>query len=423
MMEVIFLKKAYIIFFILHLIFTNTSVYADETNLDYAAAQFSNFDEEIVIIANDLNSYISKMFSTQPELEFYYSGYSGSSIGNRHSVNFKYTNQNIDINKIHYIDTKDDFKTIIANNMLYCNDKVYIVARGDYTLENIVSEIVNDNQIISMGYKGFNASSFNSELTNNTCYDITLNYTIDREQLLSYKKTTEDVAITIISQALCKSMPDYHKEKIIHDYIVKHTDYSDENGELSYMAYDALVNGKGVCSAYATSIKIMLDLVGIENYYVSGTGTNSQGTENHGWNIVKLGDSYYNLDATWDDPVVMFGINDTRYDYFNITDAKLSNDHQWDKSLYPACNGTEYDYITVKNMINDDFSEYNDYYNKSDFVSVFDKYSLDKEENVEISTVNYTETEAISVASDNISNNTFIYIFTAIVILILIVFI
>lgn len=332
----------------------------------------SNFQENINITTDDLNQYLGRIFNSNPKLEFYYKGYSSSSLGSYHNVTFMYINQDIDSQDIHIVKGEQELREIIIRAMLYCDESVYIISDTKTNIQELITNIANDNQIVSMGYKGFDSNSFKSGLTSNTCYKINISYSINSSTLVQYKRITEQAAFNIISQNIAKSMPDYMKEKIIHDYITHNTNYSSDDGELSYIPYNALINGRGVCSAYAMSAKILFDLVGIENIYISGTATNNNKTENHGWNLVNIGGSYYHLDLTWDDPVTLWGFNNVSYNYFNLTDSEMSKNHTWEKENYPVCNSTEYCYDNVDNLIDED--NFTDYYTISDFESVFDKY-------------------------------------------------
>ena len=41
---------------------------------------------------------------------------------------------------------------------------------------------------------------------------------------------------------------------------------------------------------------------------MQGTATNSSGqTENHAWNCIKINDVWYEVDPTWDDPIIIGG--------------------------------------------------------------------------------------------------------------------
>lgn len=63
---------------------------------------------------------------------------------------------------------------------------------------------------------------------------------------------------------------------------------------------------------------------------VIGKGTNSTGkTENHAWNYVQVGNDWYAIDTTWDDPVSDSGwVSETsKYRYFLKGSNDMMKDH------------------------------------------------------------------------------------------------
>ena len=163
----------------------------------------------------------------------------------------------------------------------------------------------------------------------------------------------------ILSKTVNNSMTDYQKELAIHDYLVLNCKYDYENyknntlPDESYTLYGLLIKGTGVCQAYAEAAEVLLNSAGVECHMVTGT---SKG-ENHAWNIVKLDNEYYMLDVTWDDPAPdEAGVVD--YSYFNLTDSQLAQDHTWDKSKWPAANGTKYNYFVYNNLIVNNYNEF-----------------------------------------------------------------
>ena len=95
--------------------------------------------------------------------------------------------------------------------------------------------------------------------------------------------------------------------KIVHDYLIKNTDYDDELESNSiYTVYGALVEKKAVCEGYAKAFKMILDELEIPCVIACGLARNSnRETENHAWNYVKIDDSWYAVDCTWDDPLII----------------------------------------------------------------------------------------------------------------------
>lgn len=94
---------------------------------------------------------------------------------------------------------------------------------------------------------------------------------------------------------------DYQKVCAIYDYICDNITYDfdnlhDEEYLLKYTAYAAAINKTAVCQGYALLFYRLALEEGIDARLIAGTGNK----EAHGWNIVKMGDYYYNLDSTWD---------------------------------------------------------------------------------------------------------------------------
>ena len=124
----------------------------------------------------------------------------------------------------------------------------------------------------------------------------------------------------------------YEDIKMVHDYLIDSINYDSSLSKQNiYNVYGALVNKECVCEGYARAFKYLLDELDIPCVMVIGTGTNSQGeTENHAWNYVQLNGSWYAVDTTWDDPVVIGGgtvSEASRYKYFLVGREIIDQDH------------------------------------------------------------------------------------------------
>lgn len=157
--------------------------------------------------------------------------------------------------------------------------------------------------------------------------------------------------------ANCKN--DFEKVKAAHDYIIKNSTYNKaaiENNTLSdddFSVYGTLVKKIAVCEGYAKTFQMLMDIADIDCITVTGT----VGTEQvaHAWNMVKLGDAWYHVDVTFDDPYPE--TNEIVYLYFNVTDEIISKDHSWNKNVTPQANADEYDYVKMSGKIIDSESE------------------------------------------------------------------
>ena len=134
-------------------------------------------------------------------------------------------------------------------------------------------------------------------------YYMTITYTMTYYTTAA-QEAELDSAIASVKSSLGlnkASMSDYQKIKAIYDYLTKNITYdyehlNDNSYKLKHTAYAAMINKTSVCQGYAVLFYRMALECGIDARYVSGRGNGGA----HGWNIVKLGNCYYNVDATWD---------------------------------------------------------------------------------------------------------------------------
>lgn len=159
------------------------------------------------------------------------------------------------------------------------------------------------------------------------------------ELLNDEEKETLKIAKKIVKQAN-EYESDYLKEVFFHDYLVKTIAYDnfdfDNSGQT---AYGALVLKKCVCAGYARAFQLLLLMSGIDARYVTGDGDG----EPHAWNKVKIEGKWYNVDVTWDDPTPDKK-GQIGYSYLNVTDEYLAKTHDWDKTSFPVCTATKYNY-------------------------------------------------------------------------------
>ena len=166
-------------------------------------------------------------------------------------------------------------------------------------------------------------------------------------------KQSLEKAKTVIQEVITDSMTDVQKEKAIHDYIVAHTAYSDTiSNDVTNPMYSiegVLLNQKAVCQGYAETMKLFMDMLNIECQIVTGYGIQADGKVAHAWNLVKLDNEWYHVDATWDDPTPDVP-NRVKYGYFNVTTEMITKDHEMDGKGYPAAEGTKYFYYAANKV-------------------------------------------------------------------------
>lgn len=126
-------------------------------------------------------------------------------------------------------------------------------------------------------------------------YNITFYTTAEQEEILASK--VEE----ILAALALEGKSDYEKLCSIYDYVTANVSYDSEHlydasYKLKHTAYAALCNGTAVCQGYALAIYRLCLESGIDCRLVPGISNG----QNHGWNILQLGDLYYHVDATWD---------------------------------------------------------------------------------------------------------------------------
>ena len=96
----------------------------------------------------------------------------------------------------------------------------------------------------------------------------------------------------------------------------------------------------------------MCDLTGIESTVV--VGTNESG-DSHAWNVVKVDGKWYNLDTTWDDPILSNVVKtNIRYRYFLVPDEWIHNKSHF--NVNKKTTGTQVTYFTPPACTSDDMN-------------------------------------------------------------------
>ena len=119
----------------------------------------------------------------------------------------------------------------------------------------------------------------------------------------------------------------------IHDYLIDNIEYDSSYQAIgSYNIYGALIGRRCVCEGYSKSLKYLANEAGIKCEIMQGTATNSTGqTESHAWNCAKIDGIWYEIDPTWDDPIIIGDgyktSNIYKYKYFLKGTNSFEKDH------------------------------------------------------------------------------------------------
>ena len=133
---------------------------------------------------------------------------------------------------------------------------------------------------------------------------------IHYEITLDEHKRVVDKVDEIVAK-IPKKLDDASKVLWVNNYLVTHAQYDTEaanslnsNPRLlettyrhAFTPYGVLIQNKGVCESYAKAFSMIMKRLNIPNYRVRSEAMK------HTWNIVKIGQNWYNIDVTWNDPV------------------------------------------------------------------------------------------------------------------------
>ena len=100
-----------------------------------------------------------------------------------------------------------------------------------------------------------------------------------------------------VKAGLKNGMTEKEAVKRINNWIIDHMTYKINNGNADV----GFKTGKGQCHTYAQMFDEMCAVVNIPCTYESGYADGAGGWGRHAWNKVKIGNSWYYIDTTWND--------------------------------------------------------------------------------------------------------------------------
>lgn len=163
------------------------------------------------------------------------------------------------------------------------------------------------------------------------------------------QKQLEEAVFKVIEEIeILNPLSNYDKLICLYEYLQDNISYDEKELEaccrlgrsvnpMSHNAYGALINKLGVCDGISSAFALIAQKMGFECSLVNGKATfRTEGFSEHAWNVIKVVDTYYHIDATWD-------VNhkeqtgEYSYEYFCISDDSINRDHDWDIRSTPIC--------------------------------------------------------------------------------------
>ena len=154
---------------------------------------------------------------------------------------------------------------------------------------------------------------------------------------------------------------DYEKVRIVYTYVIDHTQY--QTGEDDQSIAGVFWKKSAVCAGYAGAVQYLLERLDIPCIYVDGSTKGS--TEGHAWDIVKIGQEYYYVDATnGDQPNFLNGdaaqLEEHKtiiYDYLCPFPEEYEKTYTPSEELtVPACTAKDLDFYVLNQGYFEDYS-------------------------------------------------------------------
>lgn len=166
-----------------------------------------------------------------------------------------------------------------------------VLSCGDFdTIERVVDLVMADHPELFWFPGGGRMRQYGDQFSFQPKYTMSRMTKASRER--SINRVTEGFLRDI---RFCRT--DVERLEAAYLYLVKNVTY-EENSADSQNICSALINHRSVCAGYSKALQVLLQKMGIECLYISGTLT---GRRSHAWNMVKLDGKYYHTDVTHGD--------------------------------------------------------------------------------------------------------------------------
>ena len=185
----------------------------------------------------------------------------------------------------------------------------------------------DEGDYIRFTYGGWGAQAETAVGQNGQC-SIHITYSVTYYTNAEQENAMSDMVTQVLSGLELDGMTQRDKIMAIYSYLCANVTYDyanldDDTYTLKYSGYAALVNGTAVCQGIANAFYRLCLTAGIDARIINSN------TQNHAWNIVKCGNVYYEMDATWD-----LGQTAAFYGFFMLGQTNWLATHKLQGSSY-----------------------------------------------------------------------------------------
>ncbi|MGB9795586.1 transglutaminase domain-containing protein [Fervidobacterium gondwanense] len=225
------------------------------------------------------------------------------------------------IGQTYKVRSTDEIEKAIVTDILNFEPTTVLIAYGtnNSTMLKIVDSVI----------KSIGESVFLQRWEENSVEQlgtVTTTITYIYVELLAERKAVDDFIQKNISTILSGAKSDIDKILMINEWLKLNIEYDSSYTYKS--AYATLKNRRGVCQGYALLFYRLAKAAGLQVYLVSGQAKapekGATDLQPHAWNVVKVGNELFYVDATWNDSTgvnayLLFGTNQAKYSHYPET--------------------------------------------------------------------------------------------------------
>lgn len=278
-------------------------------------------------------------------------------------IDYRLPYQGFDIRQVIEDNGNFDIMTFLKNYKRLNGVYPVHIPIATFNAETIWNTVCSEQKAIYEEFPGLDI------INNDTFADygllLTFNYKYDTGQIynmeLAADNAAEKMIITLFGSG---NIPPFLKVFLVFSYV-------QQNCKFNSMYSDAMMRGvKGIdiapelafgvlCSAnkqvvskgVASAVTLILTKAGIDCITIQGDLLVENSENVYYWNMAKLGDVWYHLDASW--CLDHNGINVGR---FMCNDSIFLNEHLWSEEL-PTAKGCTFNYDYIEEYINNNFQK------------------------------------------------------------------
>lgn len=222
-----------------------------------------------------------------------------------------------------YNELKNNYKNYLGGNYINVRNYNIPIADGFALYYGVVNEYMDLYHV--------NLTTCTRNVLDNDSFinGLKPTFLFDTAEKIETANKAVEKQITKYLKGVDNSWPDIQKARYLHDLLALQTEYVDTDQDIQHSAYGILVNKEGVCQGYTHAYGILLDRCGID----STIATSPAPYMKHEWNQVVLDGNFYNVDVTWDDPL-LDELGYVRHKYFLSSDTLFMSEgndghHDW----------------------------------------------------------------------------------------------